>query len=644
MIESILYIFLALLGLGVLIFVHELGHYIMARRVGMVVEVFSIGFGKPIRTWDRNGIKWQICILPFGGYVKIAGMQKEGSREPYEIPNGFFGKRPLDRIKVAMAGPLANLLFTIIILFFIWLSGGRDEPFSQYTNKVGFVDEKLAKQYGWQLKEGDEITECNGHKVENFYDLLYRSFFEKPPLTIKGYSVDYYTGKKVPFSYTLPAQNKEEVPFLKLLRPANFLIYGFDKRLEGVPNPPIDAPISKSGLKLGDRLIWINGELLFSAEQLNSIINEESAFFTIKRGEKLLQVKVPRLQLNELKLTQNEEGQIDDWKHEAKLTEKLYDTYFVPYFIDEHLIIEKSLSVTDATKQPQAGKTLYDIPLQKGDQIIAISGQKVTTPYDLVKELQQQKLLIIVDRMVKGKTDLLWRDGDRFFNQGLEVDKLLKMVSTIGTDGQVKELDHLVLLESITPRTLMESSLPLEYKMAIAGDFSSYKEEVKQLKDPQKRKDIEKRLEKAQKKVFLELALADKKVRYNPNPLVSFYDTLELTWKTLTGLVKGSVSPKDVAGPIGMVQMMQMSWGAGLKNALFFLAIISTNLGIANLLPIPILDGGYVIFSIIEMFTKKPLKSKTMERLVIPFVVLLVLGMLYVTYQDILRLLGNFFK
>jgi regulator of sigma E protease len=101
MIESFLYVLLAILGLGFLVFIHELGHFIMARRQGMKVEAFSIGFGKPIYSWEKNGVKWMIGILPFGGYVKIAGMSREGNLEPYEIPDGFYGKRPWQRIKVA---------------------------------------------------------------------------------------------------------------------------------------------------------------------------------------------------------------------------------------------------------------------------------------------------------------------------------------------------------------------------------------------------------------------------------------------------------------------------------------------------------------------------------------------------------------
>ena len=77
----------------------------------MKVEAFSIGFGKPIYSWEKDGVKWQIGCLPFGGFVKIAGMQKEGSLEPYEIKDGFYSKSPWQRIKVAFAGPLVNIAF-----------------------------------------------------------------------------------------------------------------------------------------------------------------------------------------------------------------------------------------------------------------------------------------------------------------------------------------------------------------------------------------------------------------------------------------------------------------------------------------------------------------------------------------------------
>src|SRR3989338_3411211 len=98
------YIILAALGLSFLIFIHEYGHYWMARREGMRVEIFSIGFGRPVKVWVKDGVKWQIGWLPFGGYVKIAGMERDKGKDPRKVADGFFGKKPKDRILVALMG------------------------------------------------------------------------------------------------------------------------------------------------------------------------------------------------------------------------------------------------------------------------------------------------------------------------------------------------------------------------------------------------------------------------------------------------------------------------------------------------------------------------------------------------------------
>ena len=120
MVLTLLYLLLAAFWLGFLIFIHEYGHYWMAKKEGMRVEAFSIGFGKPIYVWERDGVKWQLCWLPFGGFVRIAGMEKKGSLEPSQIPDGFFGKSPLARIRVALMGPIVNIVFAFLVFCFLW--------------------------------------------------------------------------------------------------------------------------------------------------------------------------------------------------------------------------------------------------------------------------------------------------------------------------------------------------------------------------------------------------------------------------------------------------------------------------------------------------------------------------------------------
>jgi regulator of sigma E protease len=171
MIMSIFYLLLAILGLGFLIFIHELGHYFVARRVGMTVEVFSIGFGPPIREWTFQGVKWKLCMLPFGGYVAIAGMNKKGNLEPHQIPDGFYGKKPLDRIKVAFAGPFVNIVFAFAAFCAIWVTGGQEKPFQEYTNVIGYVDPQ-SKLYINGIRPGDELTTLDGKSVGGYKDLL----------------------------------------------------------------------------------------------------------------------------------------------------------------------------------------------------------------------------------------------------------------------------------------------------------------------------------------------------------------------------------------------------------------------------------------------------------------------------------------
>jgi len=91
------------------------------------------------------------------------------------------------------------------------------------------------------------------------------------------------------------------------------------------------------------------------------------------------------------------------------------------------------------------------------------------------------------------------------------------------------------------------------------------------------------------------------------------------------------------------VHAVQQSWNDGAKDALYWMAVISLSLGFLNLLPIPALDGGYILFSIWEIITKKRIQGKTMERLIVPFFGLMVILFLFTTYQDLARLFSWFF-
>ncbi|NJO67446.1 MAG: RIP metalloprotease RseP [Rhodospirillales bacterium] len=159
--------------LSVLIFVHELGHYLVARRYGVRVETFSIGFGREIFGWtDRAGTRWKVSILPLGGYVKMFGEMDFAEDEdrpqltPEEQSESFHHKSLGKKAAIVFAGPAANFLFAIVALMAVFLSVGEPSPLSV----VGTVqDNSPAAAAG--LRSGDEITAIEGQPVSLFEDI-----------------------------------------------------------------------------------------------------------------------------------------------------------------------------------------------------------------------------------------------------------------------------------------------------------------------------------------------------------------------------------------------------------------------------------------------------------------------------------------
>lgn len=122
-----------------------------------------------------------------------------------------------------------------------------------------------------------------------------------------------------------------------------------------------------------------------------------------------------------------------------------------------------------------------------------------------------------------------------------------------------------------------------------------------------------------------------------PKPWAQFGKDLARTWRTLTGLVTRQIPLKAVSGPVGIIKIIGISLQAGIMYLAAIVALISLNLGIINLLPIPVLDGGHILFTLVEIARGKPVSLKIMERIQNVFIVLLILLFLYITFNDILR-------
>ena len=623
---NLFHLILAILGLGFLIFIHELGHYFVARRAGMRVEIFSIGFGPALYQWDVGGVKWKFCLLPFGGYVKIAGMEKKDGLEPHQIPDGFYGKKPIHRIKVALAGPFANIIFAFVAFTLIWISGGQEKPFQELTHIVGYVDADSSLE-NQQIRPGDLISSFNAAPFDGYSDLLMKIALNDRESHFQGEHINYWTRQKTPFTALLPAAPNPMARVSQFgILPAQYLIF------EHFSSPA--SPLKESGIEKGDRLIWADSSLLFSQQQLSSILNHSTALLTVQRGVAIFQIQTPRIKIADLHLSQTFKDELDDWKHAASLDKKLQDLYFLPYQLSSDGVIEDELFFEDSSSLTEK--------LHLSDQIIAVNGVSIENSSDLLKQLQERNALLIVQKQT-ASSPISWKNSDAAFENSFDTPSLEQIIQTIGTGAPVTQAGSFKLLPPISLKSLSELDLSPKERSRITAQYEAQKKNIEKIENPQERDTQLSLLEASQKRLMLGAFLRDSTVSYNPTPTVQFGSVFHQTWKTLTNLFTGGLTPKSMSGPVGIVQALQHSWSTSAKEALFWLGFVSLNLAVLNLLPIPVLDGGHILFAVVEIVAGKPIRSKTMEKWIIPFLILLVILFIYLTYQDIARLLHRLF-
>ncbi len=166
-----------ILVISVLTFVHEFGHYIIARACGIKVDIFAIGMGKTLFSIkDKNDTSWQIKLFPVGGFVKMFGDIREYGGEDTELISkmtekeksvAFYSKSVAQRFSVVLAGPIANLIFSFILVFLLFLFSGY--PVTS-TNISSILAGSPAEKAG--LLVGDKIIGVNGILVHSFEEMV----------------------------------------------------------------------------------------------------------------------------------------------------------------------------------------------------------------------------------------------------------------------------------------------------------------------------------------------------------------------------------------------------------------------------------------------------------------------------------------
>ncbi|HWX69375.1 MAG TPA: RIP metalloprotease RseP [Steroidobacteraceae bacterium] len=250
------YLIWFVVAVGLLVTVHEFGHFWVARRLGFKVLRFSIGFGRPLltRVAGADRVEYVVAAVPLGGYVKLLD-EREGPVEPRDLPRSFTHRPPWQRILVLLAGPGFNILFAVLVLWgMLWVNG-----ITEVRPKVGDVTAaSIAARAG--LKSGDEIRAINGAPVAGQRDVVFdlldaMSARGQALLTVLGAGGE---TRQANLSVNDPGERR------RLTEPAE-LFRGLGFQFWTPPVPPVlgpvtpDGPAARAGLAAGDRIIAIDG-------------------------------------------------------------------------------------------------------------------------------------------------------------------------------------------------------------------------------------------------------------------------------------------------------------------------------------------------------------------------------------------------
>lgn len=278
-------IVVVMLLFGLTIFIHELGHFLVAKKFGMKIETFAIGFGPAIWSRTKDGILYKIGLIPFGGYVALpqmdpnndtsSGANKDAQASAEPIPD----IEPWKKIPVAVAGAIGNIIFAFLIAWAIYVMGKPSQP-SERNTIVGFVAE-ASIEYEQGIRPGHRILTVNGQSVNNWQDILTAAALAR----VVTNEVETATGER--FVAEIPTS--DEHMGLRSVWGMAGISYAEVSQL--VPNSPAEA----AGLKVGDRILKLNNQEIFSPTHLSEMVSElggQTVSIVVRRNGESVELSV----------------------------------------------------------------------------------------------------------------------------------------------------------------------------------------------------------------------------------------------------------------------------------------------------------------------------------------------------------------
>jgi regulator of sigma E protease len=543
--------------LGGLIFVHELGHFIAAKALGVKVVRFSIGFGPRLFGFTRGETEYRIAALPLGGYVKMAGDDPTEDVKPEDRGRGFLEQPPWRRFVIAVAGPGMNLVFPVLLYLAIALAqNGEPTP----GPVVGAVSPgSPAAEAG--LAPGDRVlsvTTPDGvvHPIRWFADL--RDTVSPYPGAPLRFDVE-RDGKRLAPIVIRPAREKEANPIEVRDRGVVGVTPTYASAVVAPVQPGAAGPLQPFDLvvRAGDRQVRHAGDVRAALGAASCGAVELEVL-----RERALGAPGVALSTYEPVVLRDVPTCLDG-RPSIAVADPAISTFVA--------------SVTPAGPAEQAG-------LRRGDAIAAVNGKPVRSFRDLnalAPEFQAGKPVRL---SVAGGRELTLVPGEESFVDEMTKERQSRVVLGFGPDQRAV----------VEAQALVAEQVPLRLPFLEA-------------------------LEKS----------AD-----------HLGEVIRLTVLGIGKIMTGAISFKTVGGPIMLFSIAAQAAEEGLESFLFKMALISVNLGLMNLLPIPVLDGGHIATCLVESVTRRPLSVRTREIANLVGIVMLVVLMLFVFKNDIVRLMG----
>lgn len=535
--------------LGLLIFVHELGHFLVARWCGVRVETFSLGFGKKVLSYKPGDTTYCVSIIPLGGYVKMYGDDPTADIPVAERGYSFLHKKVWQRIAIVLAGPLMNLFFAIVLFMAIGRIG-EELPAPRLGDVVENTD---AAKAGFHT--GDKVLKINGEAVQSWLEV--QSKIETSASKALNFEVE-RVDKTIAHVTATPKFGSNE-NILSTNREVGKIDGFSNESVSAVVGVKADSPAAKAGINTLDLILAVNDQVVNTYAELDQkvrdLVKTETGDLAFKvrfvdaedKPENTRVVKIPAAVL----------------KTEHPLTTLGVES--AEMYI---------LKVKPDSPAAQAG-------MGSKDRIVSINNEKIENWNDVLNK-------------VKG------------FTPGTA-----PIHFTVLHDGQEKQMDITPeMTELMSPKGQEEKRYTIG---VISGGFKVGPEPVQvQIKDPGK--------------IFV-------------HGFQQAYEWTGLMVMSLVRLAQGQVSAKNIGGVITIGRVASKSFEVGISAFLKTMAIISINLFLLNLLPVPVLDGGHLLFFSLEALRGTPISLKKLEIAQQVGLTLLMMLMAFAFFNDI----SNFF-